>query len=134
MMHSQEPVENIMSEVAADFRRGIAAAEDRGVGMEHIVLDVGIGFGKTLDQNLELIANIGELKREFPTFPILIGASRKSFIGKILGGAGPHERLSGSLAAAVVAAWNGAGIVRVHDVKATVDSMKLVDAVKSTAT
>jgi dihydropteroate synthase len=132
-MHSLEPVETIMSDVATDFRRSLALARDHGVTEDHIVLDVGIGFGKTLDQNLELIGNVGKLKQEFSPFPLLVGASRKSFIGKILGKAAAEERLSGSLAAAAIAAWNGAAIVRVHDVKETIECIKIVDAMRRSA-
>jgi dihydropteroate synthase len=130
-MHSQTPVENIMEDVAADFRRSIDAADKYGIAHEQIVLDVGIGFGKTLDQNLELIAKIDKLAAEFPSYALLVGASRKSFIGKLLGDGGASERLSGSLAAAAVAAWNGARIVRVHDVKETVECLKIVDAARA---
>ena len=130
-MHSQTPVENIMEDVAADFRRSIDAADKYEIAHEQIVLDVGIGFGKTLDQNLELIAKIDKLAAEFPSYALLVGASRKSFIGKLLGDGGASERLSGSLAAAAVAAWNGARIVRVHDVKETVECLKIVDAARA---
>ena len=130
-MHSQTPVENIMEDVAADFRRSIDAADKYGIAHEQIVLDVGIGFGKTLDQNLELIAKIDKLAAEFPSYALLVGASRKSFIGKLLGDGGASERLSGSLAAAALAAWNGARIVRVHDVKETVECLKIVDAARA---
>lgn len=131
-LHGQKPISDIINEVAADFRRSTAAAERCGVGSANIVLDVGIGFGKTLEQNLELIANIGKLKREFSSFPFLVGASRKSFIGKILGSVPPDERLSGSVAAAAIAAWNGADILRVHDVRPSVEAIKTVMSIKGT--
>jgi dihydropteroate synthase len=130
-MHRQPPVINIIEEVACDFRRSLAVAGRTGVNGDNIVLDVGIGFGKTLEQNLELIAKVDKLAREFPLFPILVGASRKSFIGRILDDAGTVDRLSASLAAAAIAAWNGANVVRVHDVKETVDCLKIVDAAKA---
>lgn len=131
-MHSQPPVDDIMAVVAAAFRRAIQQAKAAGVGREQIVLDVGIGFGKTLDQNLELIAKLDKLKSEFADYPIMAGTSRKSFIGKLLGDIPPNERSAGSLASAVVAAWNGADILRVHDVRATVDAVKLVVAIRKT--
>ena len=131
-MHSQTPAVDIMAEVAADFRRSVAAARSRGVSDEQIVLDVGIGFGKTLEQNLELIAKVDKLAEEFPSFPLLVGASRKSFIGKLLDDAPANERLAGSLAVAAIAAWNGAGIVRVHDVRETVRCLKIVNAAMKT--
>ena len=132
-MHSQQPVDDIMSDVAADFRRSINAAEASGVPHDCIALDIGIGFGKTFEQNLELLAKLDKLVSEFEKYPILVGASRKSFIGKILDGAPPAERLSGSLASIAIAVWNGAKIVRVHDVKATVETLKIVDAIGSTS-
>ncbi len=128
-MHSQPPVDDIMSDVASDFRRAITAAGASGVPSECIVLDIGIGFGKTLDQNLELIAKLDKLVIEFDQYPILVGTSRKSFIGKILDGAPAIERLSGSLASVAIAVWNGAKVVRVHDVKETVEVIKVTKGI-----
>lgn len=130
-MHSQRPVADIFAEVERGWRESIGIAAGAGIGSDRIVLDVGIGFGKSLGQNLELIAKLGKLEREFSKYPILVGASRKSFIGGLLDGAEPEERLGGSLAAASVAAWNGAKIVRVHDVAETVKALRVVDALKS---
>ena len=90
----------------------------------------GIGFGKTLEQNLELIAKLDRLVNEFAEFPILVGTSRKSFIGKILGGVPPSERLGGSIASALIAVQNGAKIVRVHDVKETVAAIMTAAAIE----
>jgi len=129
-MHDQPPVRDILAEVASDFRRSTSAARSSGVQDGQIALDVGIGFSKTLEQNLELLAKLDKLVQEFPEFPMLVGTSRKSFIGKILGNSPPEERLAGSLASVAVAVWNGAKIVRVHDVKATVETLKIVDAIK----
>ena len=128
-MHSQPPVNDIIEEVSNDFLRSIAAAEKSGVSAGSIVLDIGIGFGKTVEQNLELLAKLDTIANAFPGNALLVGVSRKSFIGKILDGAAPDERLSGSLAAAVVAVMNGARIVRAHDVKATVDAIRIASAV-----
>lgn len=130
-MHSQPPVDDIMVDVAADFRRAITAAEVSGVRHESIVLDIGIGFGKTLEQNLELLAKLDKLVLEFDKYPLLVGTSRKSFIGKVLDGAPPNERLSGSLASVAIAVWNGAKIVRVHDVKETAESLRVVNEIRS---
>ncbi len=130
-MHKQNPVTDILQEVSNGFRFSIEKAKSCGIKKENIALDVGIGFSKTLDQNLELIAKTDLLCREFSDFPILIGTSRKSFIGKILDDAPIDERLYGSLASAAVAVWNGAKIVRVHDVRATVEVLKVVDRIKS---
>jgi len=129
-MHRQEPVENILNEVSDGFRFSIEKAESYGVQKENIALDVGIGFSKTFGQNLELIAKLNVLCEEFSDFPMLVGTSRKSFIGKILGDVPTSERLQGSLASAAIAVWNGAKIIRVHDVKATVEMLKTVEAIK----
>ncbi|MCY7377266.1 MAG: dihydropteroate synthase [Pyrinomonadaceae bacterium] len=129
-MHRQSAVENILREVADGFRQSIEKAENSGVKRENIALDVGIGFSKTLEQNLELIAKLKILTAEFSAFPMLVGTSRKSFVGKILGGVTTDERLPGSLGSAAIAVWNGANIVRVHDVKATVETLKVVDRIK----
>jgi len=130
-MHSQPPVSDILFEVKRDLRRAIDVAVAAGVKDEAIILDPGIGFGKLPAQNLELIANLGKLTSEFETFPFLIGSSRKSFIGKILGDSPVAARLAGSLATAAIAVWNGAKVVRVHDVKDTVDTLRVVDALRS---
>jgi dihydropteroate synthase len=129
-MHKQEPVADILREVSGDFRESIEKAKSFGVKDEQICLDVGIGFSKTFEQNLELIAKIDKLCREFPKFPMLVGTSRKSFIGKILGDIPADERLSGTLASNVLAVWNGANIVRVHDVKETVEALKVTKAIR----
>lgn len=129
-MHSQPPVENILAKVTADLERAIGVAHACGVNDDQIVLDIGLGFGKTFEQNLELLAKLDKLKAEFAEHPFLIGASRKSFIGKILGGAPPDERLGGSLASVALATWNGANVVRVHDVKETVETIRVVEAIK----
>lgn len=124
-MHTQSPVNDIFTEIAAGFQRGINLAKTHGVRDEQIVLDIGLGFGKTFEQNLELLAKLDKIVAEFQAYPMLVGASRKSFLGKkILGDAPPNERLDGSLAAALTAIRNGAKIVRVHDVKETVAAMK----------
>jgi dihydropteroate synthase len=131
-MHKLAPVNNILEEVSESFRQSIKKALSFGVKNDQIALDVGIGFSKTFEQNLELIAKLDKLVAEFSEFPLLVGASRKSFIGKILGGnVPPLERINGSLASAAIAVWNGANIVRVHDVKATTEMIKVVEAIKT---
>ncbi len=129
-MHRQKPVESILREVSEGFRRCIEKAEHHRVKKQNIALDVGIGFSKTFEQNLELIAKLNLLCQEFSNFPMLVGTSRKSFIGKILNDAPTDERLPGSLATAAIAVWNGANVVRVHDVRATVETLKVVDKIK----
>jgi len=130
-MHAQEPVEDILQEVAAGFRSSIAGANSFGVPFENIALDPGIGFSKTFEQNLELLAKLGKLKSEFAAYPILIGTSRKSFIGKILGDAAPRNRIGASAVSAAIAVMNGANIVRVHDVRETVDAVRVAEAIKN---
>ena len=127
-MHTQPALADILAAVSEGFRASIAKAKSSGVANENIALDVGIGFGKTPEQNLELLAKLDRLVADFPQYPMLVGTSRKSFIGKLIGDAPAGERLTGSLATAAIAVWNGARIVRVHDVKQTAEAVKLVDA------
>jgi len=129
-MHKQEPVADILQEVSSGFKWSIEKAKSFGVDENQIALDVGIGFSKTFEQNLELLAKLDKIIKEFPGFPMLVGVSRKSFIGKILGDVPIDKRLQGSLASAAIAAWNGANIVRVHDVKETVEALKTVKTIK----
>ncbi len=130
-MHSQEPVEDIFAEISKTFHSSIKKAESFGVKPEYIALDIGIGFSKNFEQNLELLGKLDKLITEFPEYPMLVGTSRKSFIGKILGGVAAGERLSGTLASTAIAVWNGANIVRVHDLKETVEAVKIVDAIRN---
>ncbi len=130
-MHKQEPVADIIAEVARGWRESIAEAERRGVKREKIVLDPGIGFGKTQKQNVELIAKLPKLIQMFPDFPILVGTSRKSFIGHLLGGAPVNKRVHGTMASVTAAVLNGASIVRVHDVRAAIETVKIADAIKA---
>lgn len=127
-MHSLEPVPDIRRAVVSELHDSIEFAATRGVGSGQICIDVGIGFGKSFEQNLELIRMLSSVKQELQGLPMLIGVSRKSFIGKILGDAPVSKRLSGTLAANALAIVNGADILRVHDVKAHRD---LIDVVKA---
>jgi dihydropteroate synthase len=124
-MHALEPINDILTEVRNDFRRAISTAHSSGVKDEQIVLDVGIGFGKSPEQNLELIAKLDKIVGAFENYPMLVGASRKSFIGKILGDAPASARLGGSIASAIAAAAHGAKIIRAHDCKETVAALKV---------
>jgi dihydropteroate synthase len=132
-MHRLPPVADIVIEVIHSLRGSIAMAQRRGVERESIVIDPGIGFGKTRDQNLELIAKLDQLANAFPDFPILIGTSRKSFIGYLLKNddepAAVTERLHGTMATIAAAILRGAHIVRVHDVKAAVETARVADAI-----
>ncbi len=134
-MHRLPPVADIMHEVTHSLRASINMAERRGVARESIVIDPGIGFGKSQDQNLELIAKLDQLIALFPDYPLLIGTSRKSFIGRILadesGNPAPAEaRLYGTLATITTAILKGAPIIRVHDVKATFDIARIAKLLK----
>jgi dihydropteroate synthase len=129
-MHSQPPVRNVFADVISNLNSSVEIARFHGVKDEQIVLDPGLGFGKTFEQNLELVARLNDLCREFSPFPVLVGASRKSFIGTMLGGALVDERKNGSLVMAAVAAWNGAAIIRAHDIPETVEAVRVIDALK----
>jgi dihydropteroate synthase len=134
-VHRLPPVADIMSEVTHSLRSSITMAERRGVKRESIVIDPGIGFGKSREQNIELIAKLDQLIAAFPDFPLLIGTSRKSFLGRILAGANrdpapADQRLHASLASLTAAVLKGAHIVRVHDVKATVETLRIAEAIK----
>ncbi len=129
-MHSQPPVYDVLSEVVENLSHSLEKARAAAVGDRQIVLDVGIGFGKTAEQNLELLARLDEVSRAFSGFPILVGASRKSFIGKVLGREEPRQRLYGSLASAAIAVFNGADIVRVHDVRESVEAVLIADSIR----
>jgi len=133
-MQRLPPVADIMSEVIGELRTSVSLAEERGVARERIAVDPGIGFGKTLAQNLELIAKLDQLLNAFPEFPIMIGTSRKSFIGKLLDNAPADERLHGTIATVVLSVMKGADVVRVHDVKAAVDAVRMIAAIQSAST
>jgi len=130
-MQQLPPVADIISEVIEGLRESVIVARQHGVAPESIAIDPGIGFGKTGEQNVELIAKLNQLAHEFAEFPIMIGTSRKSFIGKLLDGAPADQRLYGTIASTVASVMNGAHIVRVHDVKAAVEAIKIVDAIVS---
>jgi dihydropteroate synthase len=129
-MQQLPPVEDILPEVIAGLRDGIAVATAHGVARESIAVDPGIGFGKTAAQNVELIAKLDQLADAFTEYPLMIGTSRKSFIGKLLNNAPAGERLYGTIASVAVSVLKGAHIVRVHDVKAALEAVRVVDAIK----
>lgn len=130
-MHSQPPVNDILAEVRNGLGQSLQIATAAQVAAGQIVLDIGIGFGKTPEQNLELISRIDAISGAFSDFPLLVGVSRKSFIGKVLGQPDPGRRLFGSLATAAIAVFNGADIVRVHDVRESVETMQLAAALRA---
>lgn len=132
-MHGLAPVADIMAEVTGSLRRSVEEAERRGVPRECIVLDPGIGFSKSLEQNVELIAKFDRFARAFAEFPTLIGTSRKSFLGRLLEGAPGGERLHATMATVTAAVLGGAHIVRVHDVREAVETVRVADAIKRAA-
>ncbi|MDI6891081.1 MAG: dihydropteroate synthase [Thermodesulfovibrionales bacterium] len=125
----QNPVyEALIPEIMDYLRIGIKIAARSGVSEDKIIIDPGIGFGKTPDHNLEIINNLGEFS--LLEKPIMIGPSRKAFIGKILGDVPATERIEGTAAAVAISIINGANIIRVHDVKEMVRVAKVADAIK----
>jgi len=117
---------DVVQEVKQFLNERLQAVTERGVARERILLDPGFGFGKTTVHNIALIQHLDVFAEM--GFPLLVGLSRKSVLGKIAGG-DEQQRLHAGLAASVISAMKGARIVRVHDVKATVDALKVVDAV-----
>ena len=129
-MQSEPRYDDVLREVIDFLAQRIQFAAQAGIERQNIIVDPGIGFGKTLDHNLALLRGLsafGALGQ-----PLLVGASRKAFIGRILG-TEADQRLEGSLAAAVAAVMGGADIVRVHDVKETRRAIRVADAIRSGA-
>ncbi|HTZ98809.1 MAG TPA: dihydropteroate synthase [Candidatus Aquilonibacter sp.] len=118
---------NVARDVAEGLRRSVAVARRAGVAKAQIVVDPGIGFGKSWPQNLEILERLPELAKL--GFPLLVGTSRKSFLGRILGGAPKEERAWGTAATVTASILGGAHIVRVHDVAEMVQVAKVADTV-----
>jgi dihydropteroate synthase len=125
-MQERPHYQNVVAEVRAFLHERIAAAEAAGIQRERIVVDPGFGFGKTLEHNLTLLRKLKNL--EELGVPVLAGLSRKSMLGALTG-QDVGQRLPASVAAALIAVQHGASIVRVHDVRATVDALKIWNAV-----
>jgi dihydropteroate synthase len=133
IMHNREAADpdiDIFADLDAFFERSLAIAAAAGIARDAIVLDPGIGFGKTPDQSIAVIARLDRLER-FGR-PILVGASRKRFIHWVAP-APPQRRLGGSIAAHILAVENGATLVRTHDVAETVQAMRVMAAIRSRA-
>ncbi len=126
-MQRKPEYQDLMAEVMTGLEQALGRGEKAGVKREQMIVDPGIGFGKTAEHNLEILRRLGELRTLGR--PILVGPSRKSFLGKVLG-LEPEQRLEGSLAAAVLAATRGASILRVHDVEQTVRALRVTDATR----
>lgn len=129
-MHNRDSADasiDIMQDILAFFARSLKIAEAAGIARDHIVLDPGIGFGKTHEQSLIALARLDEL-RVFD-LPLLVGASRKRFIDSVTPSP-PQQRLGGSLAAHLIAAQRGAQIIRAHDVAETVQALRIAAAIE----
>jgi dihydropteroate synthase len=128
-MQKDPHYDDVVADVETYLGGRVAACRAAGISPERIAVDPGIGFGKTLDHNLRLLAHCGRLRRF--GVAVLIGASRKSLIGRLAGGATAKDRLGGSLAAALAAAAQGADILRVHDVAATRQALAVWRAINA---
>ncbi|MFH1076086.1 MAG: dihydropteroate synthase [Pseudomonadota bacterium] len=120
---------DVVKEILCFLSDSINLAIKTGIRKENIIVDPGIGFGKTIAHNLIIIKELERLQAL--GCPILIGASRKSFIGEVLGEKTPSQRDTGTMAVTAIAVMNGAKIVRVHDVKQTVNIVRMVEAIKT---
>lgn len=131
IMHNREAIDpaiDIVADMLRFFERSLAIARRAGIADRDIVLDPGIGFGKSWSQHLEALRRLPEIRAL--GFPVLVGVSRKSLLGRVLNAeTKPVDRLFGSIASHVLSATLGADIVRVHDVRAHVDALRIVDAV-----
>jgi dihydropteroate synthase len=127
-MQSNPRYNAVLVEVRDFLSARVQACIDSGIGRERLIVDPGFGFGKKLEHNLELLANLGALR--VLGLPILVGMSRKSMIGAVTG-RDAGNRVHGSIAAAVIAAMQGVDIVRVHDVAGTADGLRICEAVKA---
>ena len=130
LMHNQQGTayDDLIPDVIESLRASVDAAIERGVPREGVIVDPGFGFGKTPAHNLELIRRLGDI-RDALGLPVLVGVSRKSTIGAVLGGLPPEERLEGTAAAVALAVANGADIVRVHEVQAMTRVARMSDAI-----
>ena len=121
--------DDVVSDVKAFLEERMAAAITAGVAEERILLDPGIGFGKTLEHNLELLARLSEIVALGR--PVVIGTSRKSFLGRLTGREDPAERIAGTIATNVLAYERGARVFRVHDVAPVLDALRVTAATVS---
>ena len=126
-MQNEPHYDDVLGEVREFLRERVAACVAAGIARTRLVIDPGFGFGKTLEHNLELLRDLPTLAAE--GLPVLAGLSRKRMIGTLTG-RGEGDRLAGSVALAVMAALNGASIVRAHDVRETVEALRIVAAVR----
>jgi len=126
-MQQKPYYKNTISEILRELQPSIAAALGAGIAPEMIIIDPGIGFGKRMQDNVRIIKELASLKSL--NFPILVGLSRKGFIGEILDRP-VEKRLIGTITANTLAVINGANIIRVHDVADAVEMVKIIDSVR----
>jgi dihydropteroate synthase len=132
LMHNKELAEypnGVFDEVVAWLRSRIDDAIAAGVPRERLIVDPGIGFGKTPAHSIEILHRLAELKAALGGLPLLVGTSRKRVIGELLGGAAPDERLEGTAASVALAIAGGADIVRVHDVGSIMKTVRVADGI-----
>jgi len=130
IMHNRDhadPAADIMKDIADFFTRSLEIAAKAGIARQNVMLDPGVGFGKTPEQSITALARLSELQRF--GLPILVGASRKRFISSIVPSE-PQQRLGGSIAAHVIAARNGASIIRTHDVAETMQALRVAASIE----
>lgn len=132
LMHNRERAEypeGLLEGIVAWLRAAVDDAVAAGVPRDRILVDPGIGFGKTPAQSVEVLHRLGELKAALDGLPMLVGTSRKRFIGEILGGVQPSERVEGTAATVALAIAAGADVVRVHDVAEVMKTVRVADAI-----
>jgi len=132
LMHNKEVAEypdGVFAEVSSWLSEAVARAIAAGVPGDRLIVDPGIGFGKTPAHSIEILHRLAELKAALGGLPLLVGTSRKRVIGELLGGAAPDERLEGTAASVALAIAAGADIVRVHDVAAIMKTVRVADGI-----
>jgi dihydropteroate synthase len=132
LMHNADAIDypnGVFADVVSWLLDAVERADARGVPRDRLIVDPGIGFGKGTAENLELLHRLGELKTAVGGLPLLLGTSRKRFLGELLDGAGPDDRVEGTAASVAVAIASGADIVRVHDVGALARTRRVADAI-----
>jgi dihydropteroate synthase len=127
-MHRLPPLEDPFQTVSDGFAEILKRTKIAGIAADQVVLDPGFGFGKNLDENFPILARLHEWHKL--GFPLLVGLSRKSFLGNVLGGRPPEGRGPASLAAMTAAALSGAHLFRVHDVEASRDALQIADRIR----
>ncbi len=126
-MQANPRYNDVVKDIISDLKVSMGLAKTAGVAGDKIIIDPGIGFGKTLEHNLEILNRLEEFKKL--KLPICIGTSRKSFIGRVLGVKNPDERLAGTIATCAMSIMKGANLIRVHDVKEAVQAARMIDRI-----